>query len=109
MQRAKEYVEHLRRKPVHERERIAQLASAAIVGVVTLGYLAALTTSDRLTLESAPESNFAAQSDTQFQNLLGAAAAFNDSFAEGDITVVESKRSSTLETTDTGSATVIPF
>ncbi len=109
MQRAKDYVEHLKRKPLHERERIAAFSAGAVTFVIALGYLVAITTSDRLTLDSAPRPTTVA-SEQRFSDLLGAAAAFNGSFAQdGEITVVESKRSSTLESSETGSATVIPF
>ena len=87
------------------------LVSSALVGVVALGYLGALTSSDSLALRSSPQASVAQNSSENFSNLMGAAAAFSSTMnqSDGEITVVESKRTSTLESTDTSSATVIPF
>ncbi len=109
MQRARAYVEHLKRKPAHERERIAFLSAGAVAAVVTLGYLGALVSSDRLAFESQPVEFVAEDSQQSMNSLLRAAAAFDVIDEEGDITVVESKSSSTMETPDQSSATVIPF
>lgn len=109
MQRAREYVEHLKRKPSHERERIAFLSAGAVALVVTLGYLGALMSSDRLAVGT-PSAGFAAENAGEdFSDLLGAAAAFNSRDDDGELTVVESSRSSTFEREDAGAATVIPF
>ena len=109
MQPVREYVEHLKRKPAHQRERIALFSSVAITALVAMGYMANLTASDRLTIGAPREQFLAERPQENFSSLVGAAAAFNTSVEKGDLTVVESKTTSTMDTSDQSSATVIPF
>mgnify|MGYP000543943540 CR=1 FL=1 len=118
LRRVRDYVENLKAKPTHVRERAALGASAAITAVIAIGWLVALSTSGTLALGPAgtPASKQLAktsqESQKDFSNLLGAAGAFqnNMSAGQGSITVVETNTSSTLEQEDmVGEQTVIPF
>ncbi|HYD93367.1 MAG TPA: hypothetical protein VEB18_02850 [Candidatus Paceibacterota bacterium] len=110
MQHPRDYVEHLRTKPVLERDRIALITAAAVTSIVALGYVVALASSDRLVLDQAPDTNLAeatSSSKENFESLLGAAAAFR-STSDGELTVIESSASSTFNE-EASEATVIPF
>lgn len=111
MQYPRDYVEHLRAKSIPERNRIALVVAAAITGVIALGYIAALGSSDRLVIKDEPVATdlaaAASGSRQSASSLLGAAAAFRSN--DGDITVVQSSSSSTINDESEDEATVIPF
>jgi hypothetical protein len=114
--RAKDYIEHLKSKPEHVRERVAVGCALVVTVVVALGWMAALTSSGVLALSTPNEADrqlasAAASTKKETSNLLGAAAAFQGSLqGEGNITVVESGATSTLDRdTTSDERTVIPF
>lgn len=115
IQRARDYVEHLKSKPEHVRQRVALASSGLITGLVVVGWLVALTSSGTLALSSEPQYDditvASQESAEDFSNLLGAAGAFRTGLdGAGSVTVVETTESSTLEQEDSiGERTVIPF
>lgn len=106
-----DYLEKLRRKPGHIRERIAFGTAAATTGVVALGWLMVTVSSGTFAL-STPEfadtktaNEFGAlveETKTGVTSLLGAVAAFN-----GDASgiTIETVASTTVE----DQPTVLPF
>ena len=109
----RDYVEHLKTKPHHHRQAIAFGSALCITLLVGVGWLTSLVSSGVLAFDrSSDDTGFASATrnfQTQTANLAGAAASFGDAFASGDITVVDTKASSTLDTKDSDEATVIPF
>jgi len=117
--RVHEVVKTLREKPEHERQRMALGVSFGITLVVALGWIGALSANHTLAINPASENAQAtAQASTAaktgFSDLLGAAgAAFggsSSSTAPADITVVDSKTTTSLdENTVPNDVTVIHF
>jgi len=114
------HIERLKEKPSHIRERIAFGISGGITGLVAIGWLVAMSSSGSFSLAtksvanavtpSAEVSQSVSQSTSNFSSLMGAAAA---SFGVGgdaaNVKVVDTKTTSTLDTSEATSATVIPF
>lgn len=109
----RDYIEHLRAKPVHQRQHIAFASAFSVTLVVTLGWLTALVSSGALAFEdSGVDPNFASATQglqSQTANLAGTAGAFGGMLENAEITVVDTKASSTLDREDIGEATVISF
>ena len=112
----KDYVEHLKSKPVHVRQRVAVATSGAITGLIALAWVVSLSASGSLALSPGPSvsANIASatrDSGEEFSNLLGAAGAFRSGLEGGStITVVDTKASSTLDRPgEKDERTVIPF
>lgn len=112
----RDYIEHMKSKPVHERRRFALFSSAAVTLVVATGWFGALAASGDLALK--PSENDATaelvrsteEGSDRFNDLVGAVNAFQTGYEGGaPIQVVDMEESSTLETETTGDATVIPF
>lgn len=108
----RDYVEHLRAKSVHQRQNIAFASAGCITILVALGWLTTLVSSGALAFkDSEADSNFASATQglqSQTANLAGAAGAF-DGMLVAEVTIVDTKASSTLDQEDIGEATVLPF
>ncbi len=105
-----EYIESLKGKPAHVRERIAFGAAGGVTAVVAVGWLAVTATSGTFALNvdsQAPGDIDAAFAETRssFDSLLGAVGAFQSGETEGEI-IVETKATTSL---DKGEPTSIPF
>jgi len=116
--RVHEVVKTLREKPEHERQRMALGVSFGFTLIVALGWLGGLAANHTLAINPASENAQAtAQASTavksSFTDLLGAAgAAFGSSTttAPADITVVDSKTTTSLDqNTVPSDVTVIHF
>lgn len=116
----RDYVEHLKSKPEHVRQRIALGASAGFTAVVLVGWVVALGASGTLALSSSSSANSdtglaqaAQETKSGFSNLLGAASAYQQASQSGTapLTIVGGRASSTLDQkTDANEGkTVIPF
>ncbi len=113
----RDYIEHLKRKPVHIRERIALGSAVGVTALVAVGWVGALVSSDVLAIEPADSGSedFAAasaQTGQSVSELLGAASAFNASSLEagGQVMIVDGEESSTIEPSSAeDTRTVIPF
>lgn len=112
----RDYIEHLKRKPHHVKERIALGVSSGFIAVIAAGWLGAFVTSDALT--SAPRdpelgaSLAEAQEETGqgFSELLGAASAFKAATEGNGLVIVDGSSSSTADTAPAeDTRTVIPF
>lgn len=114
------HIERLKEKPSHIRERIAFGISGGITGLVAIGWLVAMSTSGSFSLATKSVANAVtpssevtqtvSQGTSNFNSVMGAAAAsFGLGGEDAQIKVVDTKTTSTLETADTASATVIPF
>lgn len=112
----RDYLEHLKRKPAHIKQRIAFGSATAVTGLVFAVWLTGLVTSDALALtpsdpevsESLAEAH--AQTSEGFSELLGAASAFTSAVSGDGITVVDAGASSTLPAAaPEDTRTVIPF
>lgn len=116
-----EHLEGLRARPHHVRRQIAFGTSLALTALVAVGWLGALVSTPKLALENRPTGGEdltmqEALTDTRgsFSELVGAAgAAFGASSSPAQVTVVDTKTSSTLDAprdnyNDTRE-TVIPF
>ncbi len=109
-----EYIEKLKVKPAHARQRIAFASATGITAVVAVGWVAVTATSGTFALNSefSPSPDMPADfneafADTRsgFDSLLGAVGAFQSGEQQGRI-IVETETSTSL---DKGEATVIPF
>lgn len=118
----RDYVEHLRAKSVHQRQNIAFASAGCITILVAFGWLTTLVSSGVFAFkESETDAGFVSatqvlQSQTAKllgpqggANLAGAAGAFGGIMESAEVTVVDTKASSTLDREDIGEATVIPF
>lgn len=112
------HIETLKQKPEHVRHQIALLTAFSVTGLVTMGWLAAMATSGTFALNTTPaeEVPVVAQETpdaSTFSNLMGAAgAAFGATSTDPDLTIVDSKTSSTLDANapmNASDKTVIPF
>lgn len=94
-----EHLERLRSKPHHVRRQIAFSSALAITALVAVGWLGALASSPRLALNSAPQDqNVLTETRTNFSDLVGAAgAAFGATSSPAEITVVDTRTSSTMD------------
>jgi len=108
-----EYIEKLRSKPHHIRHRIAVGTATGFAGVVTLAWVAVVISSHPFSgaqfYAGAPGSGVApvvAQTQTGWQNLLGAVGAVGANSAAPGITVVTTQSSTTVSTS---TPTVLPF
>lgn len=122
-----QHIERLREKPHHVRHRIAMFTAVVATGVVTFGWLTALSTSGALALSTpdpvveegaaTPEADISkafSDSKSAFSNLVGAAgAAFGATSSEAALQVLETRTTSTLNaesrTQNNTDKTVIPF
>lgn len=113
------HVNKLKEKPSHIRERVALGLSGGVTALVAIGWMVAMSSSGAFSLATQsvaetvrpPEevTKGIADSGSSFKNLMGAAgAAFGGGEAPPDIAVVDTRASSTLETSNSN-ATVIPF
>jgi hypothetical protein len=107
------YIESLKAKPEHVRQRIALGASAGVTALVAICWVAVIATSgmfaiDSSTYASAGDDDFTqtlADTKSGFSQLLGAVGATD--FGSDDAQIdVETKTTTTL---DKGEATTIPF
>lgn len=116
----RDYIEELRSKPEHVRERIALGSSIGITALVFVGWLTALTTSGALvsqpTIADAHEaeqmSAAVEATKSSFSGLLGAAgAAQSASKNEGELQIVDATTTTTFDTQSDPmeGKTVIPF
>lgn len=113
----RDYLEQLKRKPAHVRERIALGASSALVAVIAAGWLGAFVTSDALVAAPAQDPELAkglaeAGRDTSegFSELLGAASAFKAAAEGNGLVIVDGAASSTVDDVPAeDTRTVIPF
>ena len=110
---ARDYIEHLRAKPEHVRRSIALGVSGGITALIAVAYVTTLASSGALALDTpAPEASLPPIAvDSAFNDLLGAATAFDTVLESGTgVQVVETESATTLEESDTGEGrTVIPF
>jgi hypothetical protein len=126
-----DFIERLRAKPEHVRQRIAFGASAGITGVVATGWLMTLLVSGTFSIAPSPAkssdaaiattneaarnvADSANQIHTGFQQLMGAVgAASTTAAAAPTLTVTDAGSSSTLDAKQSGSTaadqTVIHF
>ena len=113
------HVNKLKEKPSHVRERVAFGISGGVTALVAIGWVVAMSSSGAFSLatDSVAESirppeevkKGIADSGSGFKNLMGAAgAAFGTTEAPPDISVVDTRASSTLDKS-AANATVIPF
>ena len=113
----RDYLEHLKRKPAHVRERIALGSASALVAVVAVGWVGAFVTSDALVSAPVEDQELAqglaeAGQDTKegFSELLGAASAFKAAAEGNSLVIVDGSASSTFEgKAQEDTRTVIPF
>ena len=108
----KSYIEELKSKPSHVRRNIAVASSSVVTAMIALLWMVSLTSSGVLALKNPGEPILAAGKDSQadFGVLVGAAAAFRNSVSgAGELTVVETSASSTLDEKPEEERTVIPF
>ncbi|MGB4076740.1 MAG: hypothetical protein WBK28_03495 [Minisyncoccia bacterium] len=109
----RDYLEDMRRKPEHIRQRIALGVSVGITFLIAAGYVLNLSASGALSLAPAEESRNIADATGRnvVDDLTAAAGAFGDVFQEAsEIQIIETEAETTLpegETVDT--RTVIPF
>ena len=112
-----EHIERLREKPEHVRQRIALLTASGITGLVALTWMGAMATSGSLALkestDEAAQPALVREPSTSFSSLMGAAGAAFDTTPDPDLSVVETRTSSTLDTrtqpANNTNKTVIPF
>ena len=123
-----DYVERLRTKPEHVRRRIALGTTAGVTGVVAVGWFLALVFSGSLSLAPASASTAtlatapgttqiaAAASQTQsgFQQLLGAVGLANSASSTPSLTIVDTTTATptaddTNQSGTGGNQSVIPF
>lgn len=109
----KDFVERLRAKPEDVRRAIALSAAAAVTGIVALGWAIALVSSGDLALSPAAPSDTGAEEtfaegQARWNELAGAAAAFNET-GSPELVIVEENRSSTLDPAPQPTETVIHF
>jgi hypothetical protein len=121
MARIIEHIDRLREKPEHVRHTIAFGVAIGISGLVAVGWMTALATSGTLALETDQPviedsaTKALAESTYAFSNLMGAAsAAFTATSTEAALNIIETRTSSTLNTSATESSTgagktIIPF
>lgn len=115
-----DHLERLRAKPHPVRRRIAFASSLVVTGLVAAGWLGAMTTSQSLAIK--PKSitkdeqvrEVFSDTNTSFSQLMGAAgAAFGATSSAAQVTVVDTKRSSTMDQPEANmnatSQTVIRF
>lgn len=104
-----DYLEQLRRKPEAERTRIAFFSSAAVTGVIALGWMVALVTGGALTLS--PNTPVALEEERETYNSLQAAvgAIGSTESASSGLVIVEEGTSTTIKEEAPEDATVIPF
>ncbi len=116
----RDYIEELRRKPEHIRQRIAIGSSIGITGLVFVGWLTALTTSGTLasqpTIADAHEaeqmSAAVEATKSNFSELLGAVGSIQaPSQNEGGLQIVDATTTTTFDTPSDPleGKTVIPF
>ncbi|MBU0749969.1 hypothetical protein KKH15_00435 [Patescibacteria group bacterium] len=111
-----DFIERLRAKPEHVRKQIAIATSGVLTGLVAVGWLASLVAGGTLALKASdtvaePAGNIAEQQNG-FESLLGAAGSFAGVTTEDpELTVLESRTSSTLDRNqqEVDTRTVIPF
>ena len=107
-----EYIESLKLKPGHIRERIALGTAAGVTAIVAVGWVTVVASSGSFALAPSDNTNDAASdigaafTNTQsgFNSLLGAVGAMGGNEQSG--IMVETESSTTL---DKGNPTVIPF
>ncbi len=115
-----DFIERLKAKPHHVRQRIAMGTSVGVTGVVAAGWLLTLVFSGHLTLNSAPASTGGTGSDvstavsqtsTSFNQLLGAAGLATATTAPASLTIVDAPApdSSPKPERNSQGQTVIPF
>ncbi len=113
-----EHIDRLREKPEHVRHRIAVLTAAGITGLVAVTWMGAMATSGTLALKSDPRplEEKAIPSDlsgSSFKNMLGAAGAAFSTASSTELSIVETRTSSTLDAqqkpANNTNKTVIPF
>lgn len=118
-----DFIERLRAKPEHVRQRIAFGTATLFTGIIAVGWMAALVagnafilkpTNDGPTLADSTRPLSGAVSDVQssFSNLMGGAGAANLGVnAQTDLTIIETDTSTTLNTPaqNNDTRTVIPF
>jgi hypothetical protein len=125
----RDFIERLRSKPEHVRQRVALGSAAGITGVVTMVWFLALTVSGNLSLAvpsadansnatlaqtatPAPDlSGALAQTQTGFNQLLGAAGVATATTAPAALTVEDVKpaKAPVTEQRNSEGQTVIPF
>lgn len=107
-----DFIERLKTKPEHIRNRIALGAASGITVFVAFIWMVAFTASDALVLtpisDSSANNLTAAFSQGSGASLLSAVGSLSQPEGSG-ITVVETETSSTLETKPADERTVIPF
>lgn len=113
------YIDRLRAKPEHVRQRITLGAAAAMTGVVTLAWVGTLAATGTFALNSKQEDTSgvfaqvtptAAKSDTNFNELVGAVGAGLGVAQKPELVIEDNGASSTLDrTAPPPSATVLTF
>ncbi len=113
----RDYIEHLKRKPVHVRKQIALGSSTALIAVVIVGWLTAFLSSDALALAPTDPgldedlAKATQETGNGFSELLGAASAFKTATEGGNgLVIVDGSASSTIQDAPAeDTRTVIPF
>jgi hypothetical protein len=104
-------IERLRAKPEHVRKTVAFSASAGFTGVIALLWAVSLGSSGALALSSGPAQEgelTSAFSESGRTSLLSAVSAITNP-QQGQVTVVETRASSTVPAPRAEERTVIPF
>jgi hypothetical protein len=118
-----QYIDSLRQKPEHVRQRIALAAASAVTGIVALSWAGTLAATGAFSLaptsrqvptalvQVTPTAAAASDTDTNFNELLGAVGAGLGTTAKSELTIEDSGTSSTLDRAapTASSATVLTF
>ena len=110
-----DFIERLRAKPEHVRRRFAIAAGSAAGGIVLMGWLTMVVTYGLLPDDASYASDDLSTIRTALENVgenapsLAGVAGVLSTGNGGDLTVIETKTSSTLSEAGTDERTVIPF